>query len=48
MGLVVGIPRHARLNVCGSQFGLMYTVIGSDDVQNIREHVLVGKPSREF
>ena len=48
MGLAVGIPRHARLNVCGSQFGLMYMVIESDDVQNIREHVLVGKPSSEF
>ena len=48
MGLSVGIPRHARLNVCGSQFGLMYMDIESDDVQNIRDHVLVGKPSPEF
>ena len=48
MRLAVGIPRHARLRVSGSHVGLIYMVIGSDDVQNIRDHALVGKPSREF
>ena len=38
------IPCHARLRVSGSLLGLKYMVIVSDDVQNMRDHALVGKP----
>ena len=48
MGLALGTPRRARSSVCGSQFGLTNMVIESDNVQNIRDHVLVGKPSPEL
>ena len=34
--------------LCGLQIVMRYMIIKYDDVQNIGEHPLVGKPSREL
>ena len=34
--------------LCGLQIVMRYMIIKSDDVQNIGEHLLVGKPSGEL
>ena len=48
IGFFVNIPLRARAQSVWLQFGLMYMIIESDDVQANREPELVGKPSRDF